>query len=293
MNVVRRRPSVAVASGLCLLATVLGSGGREADPGRTSAVPRPTTPLDAVLLRFNESILFHAGWDHGQPTADMAAGGAAPTKVEREPAFASGSTGRALADGIVNYAAGANLRLDMPGSVVFWLCISRTDPGASGEGYLFPLRIYAGDAAVPHGLLMVGKINRVNGCHLYVHAEASGQQHAQIHGVSTLGWRQGEWHLVVLTWRRGAIEFSVDGAPPAMKGAPILPATAKWFSLAASSNAQTGLRCLVDNVIVLDRPLRAEEIAWIHDLLAGGRKPGASPVTVGVGDGLDPHTDPE
>ena len=272
MSATRRKRAIAVPLAVCFLQTVSGMAALGADSGRTADAPWPTTPLDTVLLRFNESVLFHAGWDDAQLTADMAAGAAAPAKVEGTPAYAPGSRGQALANGSINYAGGANLRLDMPGSVLFWLCISRTDQSASGEGYLFPLRIYAGDPAVPYGLLMVGKIDRANGCHLYVHAEASGQKHAQIHAASTLGWREGEWHLIVLTWRRGAIEFSVDGAPAAMKRAPLLPGAIKWFSVSASSNAQTGLQCMIDNVIVLDRPLCADEIAWVYELFADGRE---------------------
>lgn len=256
---------------LCLVRSVSSLAAPAPDSGGTVTVPRPASPLDVVLQRFNRSILFHAGWDHGRPTADMAVGPAAPARVEGTAAYAPGFPGQALADGTVTYAGGANLRLDLPGSAAFWMSVSRTDPSAAGEGYLFPLRIHAGDAEVPRALLMVGKINRINGCHLYVHAEASGQKQAQIHAASTLGWREGEWHLLVLTWRRGAIEFSVDAAPPITRKAPRLPGTVTSFSLSARNDPETGLRCMIDSLIVLDRPLSADEILWVYESSGAGR----------------------
>ncbi len=227
----------------------------------------PTSPVDAVLERFNESVLFHAGFDAGMPDADLAAGQAKPQGVEGAVAFDTGLSGRALSAGCVRYAGAGNLDLSMPGTALMWLSISRTDPTAKGEGYLFPLRILGADKKIPHGLLMVGKIDRANGCNLYLHCEATGQKQGQIHQGGTLGWKAGEWHLVAVTWRKGAIEFSLDAAPPAMAAAPELPASATAIYVAAVDDKASGLRCLVDEFLVLNRPLDKDEIAWVYRTL--------------------------
>ncbi len=222
------------------------------------------TPVDTVLERFNASVLFHAGFDAGTPAADLAGSGGKPQGIEGTAAYDAGLVGRALSAGCVRYGGAGNLNLAMPGTALLWISIARTDPAAAGEGYLFPLRVLAGDRKIPHGLLMVGKIDRANGCHLYLHCEASGQKHAQIHAASTLGWKAGEWHLLALTWRKGAIEFSVDGGAPAMAAAPELPSAATALLVAAVDNRAAGLRCLVDEFLVLNRPLDRDEIAWVY-----------------------------
>ncbi len=230
------------------------------------AEPPLTEPLDRVLWRFNGCLTFHAGFDHDVTDADLAAGKAAPRQVKGEPTFVPGLTGRALASGVVDYQAGPNLSWEMPGTVLMWFRISRNDRDAP-EGYLFPLRIYGGDETIPHALLMLGKIARDNGSHLYLHCEASERRCAHVRGPSTLDWRPDEWHLAAITWRPGSVVLSVDAAIPAMKPAPALPTTSTWFSIAAVTHPDSGLICHIDDVMVFSRPLDHDEIVWVWETM--------------------------
>ncbi len=227
------------------------------------------SPLDRVLTLFNESIVFHAGFEGDAAQANLAAGRGLPLAVEGEVSFADGIVGSALANGVVTFEGGRNLDFSMPGTLLLWVSISREISPPESEGYAFPLRAYGSDASIPHGMLMLGKIDKANGCGLYVHIEASGQKSGNVRGPGTLGWRVAEWHMLAITWRQGVYELSTDGQTPVQRKGPLLPSASSRFMLAAHSNPTSNLSILIDEMTVFDRPLDAGEIAWIWRTMMG------------------------
>lgn len=229
------------------------------------AGPDEATGMDAVLRQFNAQVRWYASFDDERAEAELAVGTAAPLRVEGALAFAPGRHGRALAGGTLLYSGARHLDLAASGTLLVWVRIARATPPGRTEGYHFLVRLMAGDAALPHGMLMLGKQGGIPGANLYLHAEASGQPAAPLRGPATHEWLADEWHLLALAWRPGQMLLSLDGAPWLTHQAPRLPAGNPRLLLAAADGP---FACHLDDLLLLDSPLTDAELAWIYRTLA-------------------------
>lgn len=225
---------------------------------------RPAT--NPALERFNRNITFHLGFEYGT-TATLAKGRAEPTKTDDgEPRFHPGLFGKAMmlvgkGTSTLWYSTLDNVDLTRPGAVVAW-----TSPHdwvrSDTEDYFFPVTIMS------HGVkLMLGRQGRLKTDRtdlVYAWAKLGDTKEILIQGGDSLGWQNGEWYLWVMNWRANAVEFSLDGAPLRRQDTPVrFPTEGDGGGQLIVGAQSATCRYLLDEVMILDRPLTDEEVKWI------------------------------
>jgi hypothetical protein len=101
--------------------------------------------------------------------------------------------------------------------------------------------------------------NSVNREKIYAYAKADGKSIVLAAG-NSLGWKNDQWHLLVVSWRPDSIDFSIDGNPVKNQHfASWATASGKPGTLRITQ-ASPAQPWLTDEVIVLNRPLTQEEI---------------------------------
>lgn len=230
-------------------------------PQASGVVRTPHRVANPAIRRFADAITFLASFDDDLPNAELAAGKGKPRAVSGTPQFAPGRFGRALAGGTVTYHAEGNIDLTRPGSALFWIS-PRVWKYTDDEPYLFALRV-----GTQHGLVMVARQGRMRKprrkATYYVYAKTGPTPPTSIHIGQAAAWKPGVWHLLVLNWRPGSVELSIDGSRPARKQTPDWPA-AGWF-MVGFGKPNPKATILIDDLMVLDRPLSPDEIKDVYD----------------------------
>jgi hypothetical protein len=224
-----------------------------------------------ALERFNQAITFFVGFDHGLH-ADIAKGKPGPTRVEGEPEFHAGLYGRAAllkhpgATAMIWYSTlGGNVDVTRPGSLSLWIRPHNWVRSVN-ENYFFPAKIMSN-----HAQLMFGRQGRLKAGRqdmIYLWARLGETKELLVGGGDSLKWKNDEWHLWVMNWRSNAVEFSIDGGPLNRSNTPV-PFDAEWDG-SGHSHLLVGAQdetapYLLDELMVLNRPLDAEEIKWIYE----------------------------
>ena len=218
-----------------------------------------------VFQRFGDAVTLWQGFDHGAATAGMAGGAAEPLSVKGTVAWNEGMYGRALRNGEITYKAADNLDLRRAGTLLFWMSPYdwvRDDD----EPCFYPLYVFGEKGFIMFGrqglIMKEGVLKR--GDMFFAHIEGGGKQFGQIpfYGASR-SWKNGEWHLVVLTWRLGQVGLSLDGCPPEVACVPDLGRAGRFVIGCASLPEKRQI--LIDEFIVLDRQLSPQDIAWLYE----------------------------
>ena len=222
-----------------------------------------------ALRRFSDRVLFLASFDDGQFSGEMAVGEHAPLSVTDDARATDGLFGKALTGGQVVYRGAANLPLATTGSVVFWVCPLDWRE-RDREGYLWWFQ------SLGKGRLLIGRQGQwrkpKRPASVYFHANAPGDKRGLGTHISRQGgwhdWPNHTWHLVVVNWTVGRMEISVDGGP--LRGRVIgRLGDCQRFSVAGKQ--PDGSRYLLDDLMVLDRPLSGAEINWVWRTMVGER----------------------
>jgi len=220
-----------------------------------------------ALERFSDRLTFLASFDHGEAPAEMAAGAHKPRAVQGDIEFRSGLFGQALAGGVVSYAPARSFPFETTGTLVFW--VSPVDwAECEREGYQWWLQ--SGGAGSSLLIGRQGEIKGTRGATVYYHAVTAGHKPGGRHvrGGGWRDWANGSWHLIVVTWKLGRMAISVDGGRPA--GGQVGRLTPQhWLNVGRKQAA--GGRFLLDDVMILDRPLTADEVAWVWKESASAR----------------------
>ncbi|MCC7519512.1 MAG: hypothetical protein IT578_10045 [Verrucomicrobiae bacterium] len=234
----------------------------------SSAQTNSANADNPALTRFGDAITFYLSFDRGV-NAELAKGEAAPTKTDDgEPQFLPGLHGKAMmlvgkGQSTFGYSAAGNVDLTRPGAAVAW-----TSPHdwvrSDTEDYFFPVTIMS------HGVkLLLGRQGRLKADRtdmIYAWAKLGDSKEILIQGGNSLGWQNGEWHLWVMNWRSNAVEFSLDGAPLGRVDTPVrFPSEGDGAGLIKVGAQSASCRYLIDEVMILDRPLTDEEATWIYD----------------------------
>ncbi len=219
----------------------------------------PGTVTNPALARFSDRITFLASFDDGLAAAEMAAGSHAPRSVQEELQLAPGIFGQALAGGTLSFSGDGNFRFGSTGTLLFWISPVDWREGEN-EGYQWWFQS-SGEGS---GLL-IGRQGEIVGkrrATVYYHATTAGRKAGGEHigGGGWRDWPNGSWHLIVVTWQLGRIGISVDGSRPrAGEVGELTPQV--WFNIGRKQ--ADGGHFLLDDFMILDRPLTAAEIAII------------------------------
>ncbi len=236
------------------------------------AVQEPVDPLprgseNPALNRFGSAVVFYVGFDghalaeitSGRPEPNGNATWTAATKSNAVP-FEAGVHGQALRsrEYALNYnVTGAVLRAT--GSLAIWL---KPLSLAHAHSYFWPgiLDGRSGGYRIQFGR-MGSAGNREA---LYAHLSHRRDRTTAAMG-SMRSWKTNEWHLMVITWDRHGVAFSVDGASPARSTIqlPIAGDQAAGFHLNLLCPSDDTF--LYDEVIVFNLPLTPAEIRWLHE----------------------------
>jgi len=223
----------------------------------------PSTP---TLERFSDDILFYKSFDDDSPVADMAVGEAKPHKVNGTLRLKPGLWGQAMLFGDgegaeLQYAMARNMPVPRPGALSFWICPSGWKRAADEPSVYFFLASCAGTICLQRQGELEGGRRRQN-CFILTCHGLPGIPNitASTADDATRKWRNGEWHLVVITWRPSLLEAYLDGEA--------LPSIALKRPIRLDEFAKGGFRLgtlkgeptLVDDFAIYRRPLSAEEV---------------------------------
>jgi hypothetical protein len=229
----------------------------------------PTT--NPAVERFNRAVTFYLSFENGLH-AEMALGKPEPTRVEGDATFKSGLHGQAVlldnpgATAMLWYSTlGGNVDLTKPGAMALWIS-PQGWVRSENEDYFFPAKIMSSYAQLMFG--RQGRLKEGRTDYIYLWCKVGDSKEILVGGGDSLKWENGQWHLWVMNWRSGSIEFSLDGGPPQRMDTPVR-FNSGWDSKGHSHlllGAQgEGTHYLLDEVLVLNRPLDEQEIKWIYD----------------------------
>jgi hypothetical protein len=164
----------------------------------------------------------------------------------------------------LTYSTAGNLDLTKPGALAVWTC-PQDWARSEAEDYFFPATFMCNGAKLMFG--RQGKLRSDRTDMIYLAAKI-GDTAQLLVGTSqdSRGWKNGEWHFWVMNWRANSVEFSLDGEPLARKDTPV-PFNASGDNagqLVVAAQTAT-CRFLVDELLVLNRPLGEDEIKWMYE----------------------------
>ncbi len=224
----------------------------------------PSTP---ALDLFSDDIVFYKSFDDEAPGADMAVGEAKAAKVNGKLRLKPGLWGRAMLFGDgegaeLEFAMAGNMPVPRPGSLAFWISPLEWKRGPDEPSIYFFLAHGAGVICLQRQGELEGGRRRHN-CFVFTCHGLPGIPNitASTASDATRGWRNGEWHLVVITWRPSLLEGYIDGEalPSITLKRPI---KAEEF---ANGRCRIGVLkgepTLLDDFVIFRRPLSASEVA--------------------------------
>jgi len=219
-----------------------------------------------ALELFSDDIVFYKSFDDESPVADMAVGDARPLRVNGKLRLRPGLWGRALlcGDGVgaaLDYAMAGNMPVPRPGSLSFWVCPLGWKRGPNEPSIYFFHASGAGVICVQRQGELDGGRRRLN-CFILTCHGLPGIPNVTASTLSdaTRRWRNGRWHLVVVTWRPALLEAYLDGQ--ALKSITLRrPIRPEEF---AKGRFRVGMvkgePTLLDDFAVYRRPLSAGEV---------------------------------
>ena len=225
-------------------------------------------PLNPVLEKFSDSIKFYLSFNHLPLMATLSTGAGAPASVRGPTTLKPGLYGRALLVApktTITYHAQGNVNLSQPGAMAVWVSPYRWQHLKKHVPFLFFLMIS------DHGrILVLARMGAApNHQVLYAYAGVGNKVFSDvIYSASSLHWKTGQWHLLAVNWGADSIAFSVDG-----KTWQKMNVAATGFARAkgtpgvlqvAPFGCPVQQQCLLDELLVFNRPLSVKEIKWIY-----------------------------
>jgi len=223
-------------------------------------------PSSPTLERFSDDILFYRSFDDESPLADMAVGEAKALRVEGTLRLRPGLWGRALLFGDgegarLVYPMARNMPVPRPGALSFWICPVAWTPADEEPSIYFFLAAGKGIICLQRqGRLGGGRRRHNSFCFTCHGLPGIPNVSASVSSGATMGWQNGQWHLVVVNWRPSVLEAWLDGK--ALRAVslrrPIRPEEfAKGhFRIGSVKGEPT----LLDDFAVYRRPLAAAEV---------------------------------
>ena len=223
----------------------------------------PAAPLPATnpaLEKFGAAVTFYVSFDQGA-AADLSNGNGAPRDSKMEIELKPGLWGQAFLSGqkSIAYNAAQNVDLSKPGAVAVWISSFEWKRDPAKTAYIFFLNI------LDHGrqLMLARMGDPRNREAIYAHGK-TGKTGKSVRAGNSRNWKDGEWHLLVANWRGTDFEISLDGGALHRQDMPAFEnADGKTGQMFVGSKGDPNQRYLVDELLVLDRPLSQDEIQWM------------------------------
>lgn len=231
-----------------------------APPASTPAAAPTSTraATNPALEKFGAAVTFYVSFDNGA-AADLSNGEATPRDKKLIAETKPGLWGQAFLSGetVIAYDTAKNMDLSKPGALALWISPYEWKREAGkGAGYIFFVKIL--DQGRQVMLARMGNSLNKEAVYAYGQAAEKGQS---ISGGNSLQWKNGEWHLLTLNWSNAALEFSLDGgALHRQEIAGFETVEGKPGQMFVGSKSGENARFLVDELMILNRPLGADEI---------------------------------
>ena len=231
-----------------------------------SPSPLATNSANPALERFGRSVIFYVSFD-GHANAEITAGDPAPQGNTNWTAAAKpgavpyvpgvyGQGVRSRDNQLTFTCTGAVLR--SAGSLALWLT---PESLAHAGTYFWPVMLHAGGGYS----VMAGRMGDPrNGETLYAYL-SNGNGGVSACAGSMGEWKTNSWHLLVATWDRNGLDFSVDGA------ATVHSSLKSPIAFDGAAGLRAILLCpsddtfVYDEFLVLDVPLSKPEIQWLYE----------------------------
>jgi hypothetical protein len=241
-------------------AALLGCAAALSTPLRADA-PASTPAANPAPEKFGAAVTFYASFDAGAP-ADLSNGDAKPRDPKLQVELKPGVWGQAFLSGekTIAYSAEKNVDLSKPGALAVWISPYqwKREEGAD-PGYIF----FTNVLDQGRQLMLARMGNKLNKEAVYAYGKAGDTGKSVARGNSR-DWKNGEWHLLVANWSNAAIEFSLDGgALGRAELSTFEKAEGKPGLLIVGSKSGENAQYLVDELMVLNRPLGQDEIKWL------------------------------
>ena len=249
--------------------------------GEAPPPPHPVgAPENPALVEFGSALTFYVGFDNRDLMADLSGGNGRPVSRDGPAVLRPGLYGRALLAGKdpVVYRAAGNIDLSRPGALAIWVSAYHWRHPKSPPWFSF---LYVSDHGRTLSLARMGTAGNREAVYAYAGA---GNKLVSVVAGRSLGWKTGQWHLLVVDWRFQSIEFSLDGRTWHQAGlvnTGFAHAGGPPGVLHVGGSAAPAQRCLLDELLVFNRPLTMREIKTLYRLGCnhlrdrGGAKAGA------------------
>ncbi|OQA82975.1 MAG: hypothetical protein BWY31_02970 [Lentisphaerae bacterium ADurb.Bin242] len=227
---------------------------------RTAAQENPVYKL------FPSSVLFHVSFDNETGEAEFASGRSEPVGKTSGVAYKEGVFGgKALASGEFRYEALKNLDFTRPGSILCW--ISATDwpsekPQDGKEPGFKVFHAYGKDYEFIMGK-MGGQPKGVAHMNFYFQYPPPRKPSCCIN-FNTAAFRPDEWKMLVASWSPETLSNSVNSRTET-GGKPLIKTPTASFVIGSSGEKNPKYPVLVDEVVILNRALSAEEVKTIYE----------------------------
>jgi hypothetical protein len=225
-----------------------------------SEQPDGLMAMNPILNSYVQNISFYMNFDNNSTKPQISAGDyklLSQKKVE----FVKGLFGTALGAGDIRIAVNKNINLAKPGTLIMWVSPAGWEK-VEKEPYLIP---FVGHCDTGYNLLMGRQGCKWGQSRIYAYAYFPDKKRTfiPVYGQgSAKVWKNGEWHMLALSWDAENLYISVDGKENKSKMliAP-LGQNMKWISLTAGTHKT---RFIIDEFVVLNKKLSNKELIALY-----------------------------
>ncbi len=219
-----------------------------------------------VCTLYPSDIRFYASFNDSTMEPDLASGDAVPTLVQGPPEFTEGVSGKGLALGRAFFRAPRNFELKTPGSVIFWVSpVNWPDKAAKEPGFT----AFSGWTVKRAEVLTAGKsVNQPwgkSGLNAYMQFPKNHVNCSLMFKGNAKDWKNGRWHMLVLTWRPAGFSYSVDGGKSQFSYLKTPVGTDSEGFYFGISGKKEPCTVAMDEFVILGRALSDDEIAKLYE----------------------------
>lgn len=249
---------------IAFLLLILSSGLHAADADKYY-------PRGKVELPFDDKITFYASFDNCDLLADMSAGerGKADTKAR----YMEGIQGKSVVlsqDSVNSFGLSTkeHVSFNNQGTLIFWMQPLAWAHGKDLEKDPTYNRFLCSPYS-PKGHWCIQRMAYKSGNEIIMFVMTNyGASGMQIHHKSG-AWKDGEWHMLALTWKLREFSFYLDGV---LVGSKLLAKPVALEEEANNLSFEPRMPTALDEIVAYEIQLGAEDIASLHKAYLEGKK---------------------
>lgn len=215
-----------------------------------------------VLNDYASNITFYLSFNGSNPKPEMAQGSPNLKQKKEKMEFSKGLFGMALSSGRIQFSGKANIDLSKPGTIIMWVS-PQNWVKASKEPYIIP---FNGRRDTGYNLILGrqgGKWRRGR-IYTYIYFPDKKKTYIPFYGQGSANkWKNGQWHMLSLSWDTTTIYLCVDDRKETSKMllAP-LGETFESFRLLVAPGQRPKL--LIDEFVILNKKLSNKELIELY-----------------------------